>query len=97
MLLGLEGIHDLNSSVGFRGQKEIKCVSKAHFPRHHSPNIKMLRIFFEVFKRFSFGGLRFWGIHASVDAQSCQFFFDNMRFNFAGKIDFFTVHTKVHV
>lgn len=42
MLLGLEGIHDLNSSVGFRGQKEIKCVSKAHFPRHHSPDIKML-------------------------------------------------------
>ena len=42
MLLGLEGIHDLNSSVGFRGQKEIKCVSKAHFPRHHSPDIKMV-------------------------------------------------------
>lgn len=51
MLLGLEGIHDLNSSVGFRGQKEIKCVSKAHFPRHHSPDIKMLNFSFEVFKK----------------------------------------------
>ena len=50
MLLGLEGIHDLNSSVGFRGQKEIKCVSKAHFPRHHSPDTKMLNFSFEVFK-----------------------------------------------
>ena len=88
MLLGLEGIHDLNSSVGFRGQKEIKCVSKTHFPRHHSPDTKMLKISFGVFKRLAFGGLRFWGIHASVDAQRCHLF-DNMRFNFAGKIDFF--------
>ena len=53
MLLGLEGIHDLNSSVGFRGQKEIKCVSKTHFPRHQSPDIKMLKIFLLEFSKDS--------------------------------------------
>ena len=50
MLLGLVGMHDLNSSVGFRGQKEIKCASKSYVPRRHSPNTMLLNFSFEVFK-----------------------------------------------